>query len=80
LKQARQKLFNGFPVALDLILRNWSASPDQLVIFAVVANPKPNNVWTFLHCRCAIVDANANGPESPYFLEVKRWMSGIAFE
>lgn len=53
---------------------------DELVIFRMASDPKPDQpIFNFDRQR-SIVDAYPNGPKTPNFLEVKRWMRWILLE
>ncbi len=56
------------------------ASADDLIILAVVADPKPYDIVPILNRHRPIMDTNARRPIAAYFLEMQRGMTRIAFE
>ena len=61
------------------LLENLAAA-DNLVIFAVVANPEPDDVIAAFNRHGAIMNPNARRPVTANFFEMQRGMARIVFE
>ena len=55
-------------------------SCDQIVVFAMVANPEPYNIITILDGDSSIMDTDTNTPHPPNLLEMQGRMAGGRFE
>ena len=53
---------------------------DELVVFGVGADPKPNEILTGLHCERSMVAAYPRRPEPTHLLEMKRWVPRIPLQ
>ena len=55
---------------------------DELVIFAMRADPKPMYAACYGETKCAVVEADSDAMKSTICnsLEMQRWMIGVGFE
>ncbi len=53
---------------------------EQLIVVSVGADPEPDETVSAFHRHCAITASHARRPETPDFLEMKRWILRILLE
>ena len=53
---------------------------EQLIVVSVGADPEPDETVSAFHRHCAIAASHARRPETPDFLEMKRWILRILLE
>ena len=61
-------------------VRSDDGLAEQLIVVSVGANPKPDEIVSAFHRDCAIAASHARRPETPDFLEMKRWIMRILLE
>ena len=61
-------------------VRSDDGSAEQLIVVSVGADPEPDEPVSAFHCDCAIAASHARRPETPDFLEMKRWILRILLE
>ena len=61
-------------------VRSDDGLAEQLVVVSVGADPEPDKTVSALHRHCAIAASHARRPETPDFLEMKRWILRILLE
>jgi hypothetical protein len=69
--------------ALAIGSSDWLARFDranETIVFAMITDPKPNEVFAILHSQCSESQIHTSGPYIPYFLKMKRRMPRILFQ
>ena len=61
-------------------VRSDDGLAEQLIVVSVGADPEPDETVSAFHRHCAIAASHARRPETPDFLEVKRWILRILLE
>jgi hypothetical protein len=65
---------------VTLPVMRMSMACNNLVIFAMMPDPKPDDIVLVFNGHRAIMDANPHSPEAANFLKMKRWMARVGFE
>ena len=61
-------------------VRSDDGLAEQLIVVSVGADPEPDETVSAFHRHCAIAAFHARRPETPDFLEMKRWILRILLE
>ena len=61
-------------------VRSDDGLAEQLIVVSVGADPEPDETVSAFNRHCAIATAHARRPETPDFLEMKRWILLILLE
>ena len=61
-------------------VRSDDGLAEQLIVVNVGADPEPDETVSAFHRHCAIAAFHARRPETPDFLEMKRWILRILLE
>ena len=67
-------------VTLPVIRTSGLAAANNLVVFAVVTNPKPDDVIPTFHSHGAIMNPDARRPVASDFFEMQRGMARVVLE